>query len=870
MSTALARAAARLNEFQSLAPDAVRLARLASLAVRIESHLLRRLRLDLLPDADAGVEADLWFSPLIESRGTSSIVLHQHVASLLREHLANDRELFEQAYRCTAGAHTQLSAVLQLEEQVTAVALLNRDDGVDEIEEAFRPVLRTFKENDTRAMEIARWMLRAAPRLPAVVWRAPTAYALVHASSVMLGGRRVLPVLPSGADIDIDAIAWTVPALASAQRVDVGVELRGATLAFGDPAQAAVTIEIPSLVPVAEVRWTRDAVPVRTLVEAVPGTTVDLGVAVPLVSIRTVAGTTYTLQRQAAAEQPDKAPPPNIWRPRQARVLEPTWMHEACVQVGVSRTGPWITGVCLSPGVIVTARRPFGGAPLVAFVRHEGVVHQTVPVRDAKPDAGRAPNEKVLVLQRPEAMQSVTVLPLQAQITERQSYPNANVMIVPGPVRVIVAFESGTLGVEAHGGAGHDPLGELRVPERQLPGEFLGAPVILREGVAGVVTDVTTSVFPDATLHVTQSSELQPLLERQGAKAGGTTASLDFERVCYVSMPSGTKQVIGSRGEEQTIDFDQAYERVVRPAIAQARSANGAALQAIRIDHDFPSGVEDRFDAIEHAAIMVADITRLSSTVLYELGARHRARAAGTIVVHHSSAPVPFNLSQLRVFPYQFETDEIVRESVRVFSEVLSQALRTNRPDNQVHLALRESVRTDVDYSRTCFVDMPFGSKPASDRNGRSVPVDFNAIYHEIFEPAIQAVMLPEGFTLEPKRLDEIYSLGDIQRDNLQFLEYSRLVLVDITGLNANVMYDLGVRHRARKSGTVIFRQPGAPIPFDINQIRAFDYDVSPPENILKSRDLITRVLTEMLAKKLPESPNPFAPADPPTSRPSA
>ena len=40
-----------------------------------------------------------------------------------------------------------------------------------------------------------------------------------------------------------------------------------------------------------------------------------------------------------------------------------------------------------------------------------------------------------------------------------------------------------------------------------------------------------------------------------------------------------------------------------------------------------------------------------------------------------------------------------------------------------------------MDYSKICFVIMPFGKKPVGKRE-----VDFDRIYEEIFQPSIDAV----------------------------------------------------------------------------------------------------------------------------------
>src|SRR5262245_21599368 len=157
-----------------------------------------------------------------------------------------------------------------------------------------------------------------------------------------------------------------------------------------------------------------------------------------------------------------------------------------------------------------------------------------------------------------------------------------------------------------------------------------------------------------------------------------------------------------------------------------------------------------------------------------------------------------------------------------------------------------------IEYTKTCFVIMPFGKKKVGDQE-----VDFDFIYREVFAPAIEATPLPEGdgVRLVPKRTDQDFFAGDISQEMFEYLEYSRFALADISGLNANVFYELGVRHRAHEAGTAIFRQIGSPIPFDINTVKAFDYEYQPAENVPQARGLISRVLTESLQYNRLDSP---------------
>jgi tetratricopeptide (TPR) repeat protein len=155
-----------------------------------------------------------------------------------------------------------------------------------------------------------------------------------------------------------------------------------------------------------------------------------------------------------------------------------------------------------------------------------------------------------------------------------------------------------------------------------------------------------------------------------------------------------------------------------------------------------------------------------------------------------------------------------------------------------------------IDYTKTCFVIMPFGTKPV----GRH-KVNFDRVYDEIFKPAVASVKLPEGGGLRPARTDKDFFTGDIGQEMFQYLNESRFAIADITSLNPNVMYEIGVRHAARQSGTAIFRQGDATIPFDINHIKAFPYSYRPEKNAEAARRLIRRVLRESLAQNALDSP---------------
>lgn len=155
-----------------------------------------------------------------------------------------------------------------------------------------------------------------------------------------------------------------------------------------------------------------------------------------------------------------------------------------------------------------------------------------------------------------------------------------------------------------------------------------------------------------------------------------------------------------------------------------------------------------------------------------------------------------------------------------------------------------------MNYETICFVVMPFGVREVG-----GVKIDFDHVYETVLRPAIAGVSTPEGDALEVRRTDQDFFSGDITQDMFEYLEYSRLVVADITSLNPNVFYELGARHRARESGTIIVRQPGVVLPFDIRMVKAFPYEYAPEENAEASRQLIRRVIGESLVEERLDSP---------------
>jgi len=123
------------------------------------------------------------------------------------------------------------------------------------------------------------------------------------------------------------------------------------------------------------------------------------------------------------------------------------------------------------------------------------------------------------------------------------------------------------------------------------------------------------------------------------------------------------------------------------------------------------------------------------------------------------------------------------------------------------------------------FIVRPFGKKRVAITEGQSVEIDFDAIDQALIKPALVANGL-EGETTEI-----IAAAGNIRVDMFEMLITYDLVIADISIDNANVFYELGIRHGLRPKGTILLRfsTPGKDTPFDLKTDRYIAYDRNDP-----------------------------------------
>ncbi|MDT4898982.1 MAG: hypothetical protein QOH25_4059 [Acidobacteriota bacterium] len=125
------------------------------------------------------------------------------------------------------------------------------------------------------------------------------------------------------------------------------------------------------------------------------------------------------------------------------------------------------------------------------------------------------------------------------------------------------------------------------------------------------------------------------------------------------------------------------------------------------------------------------------------------------------------------------------------------------------------------------FVVMPFGIKeaqsvtPATD-NAPEKPA-INVSFDEVYDLLIKPALTKAGCV--PFRADKEPGAGDIRTDMYFELVTADVILADISILNANVFYELGVRHGVAPRGVFMIHGGWTRRPFDVAPDRTFDYD---------------------------------------------
>jgi hypothetical protein len=139
-----------------------------------------------------------------------------------------------------------------------------------------------------------------------------------------------------------------------------------------------------------------------------------------------------------------------------------------------------------------------------------------------------------------------------------------------------------------------------------------------------------------------------------------------------------------------------------------------------------------------------------------------------------------------------------------------------------------------------CFILMPFGIKGNADGS----TINFDRVYQDLIAPAVRDAQL------EPIRADQEVTGGIIHKPMFERLLLCPFAVADLTTANANVYYELGVRHAFKPFSTVQIIAEGSRLPFDVQMLRTIPYTLGPeglpdPNKIATTNAAITTFFRE-------------------------
>ncbi len=124
-----------------------------------------------------------------------------------------------------------------------------------------------------------------------------------------------------------------------------------------------------------------------------------------------------------------------------------------------------------------------------------------------------------------------------------------------------------------------------------------------------------------------------------------------------------------------------------------------------------------------------------------------------------------------------------------------------------------------------CFIIMPFTEAKFKDSSGVEIELTKGKLKHICDKLIIKAV---SEYSKKNVKFVSVHryekTRGNFVKGIISDLDNADLVIADLTGLNPNVFYELGIRHTL-KVGTIMITQSIASLPADLRSYVAFEYE---------------------------------------------
>lgn len=156
----------------------------------------------------------------------------------------------------------------------------------------------------------------------------------------------------------------------------------------------------------------------------------------------------------------------------------------------------------------------------------------------------------------------------------------------------------------------------------------------------------------------------------------------------------------------------------------------------------------------------------------------------------------------------------------------------------------------------SCFVIIGFGKK-TSYANGKARVLDLDQTYSLLLKPVFDSLNI-DCYRAIDKNLN-----ASIDKVMLQEIKNADIAIADISTLNANVMWELGVRHSLKPNHTIMIceKEQMTSIPFDINHFVVHQYTHSeegiPYMEVERFRTVLSNLVKGLLEQNPPLTDSP-------------
>lgn len=152
--------------------------------------------------------------------------------------------------------------------------------------------------------------------------------------------------------------------------------------------------------------------------------------------------------------------------------------------------------------------------------------------------------------------------------------------------------------------------------------------------------------------------------------------------LCFVIMPFGKKK----DSNDKLIDFDYVYSDFIRPVIEKA------GLSPIRADMEMMGGIihKPMYERLILCEYAIADLTAANANVFYELGIRYTAKPFTTFSIFETGTKIPFDLVDVRSFPYSLVDGKIegLENQIEQLVDYVKGVKEQKMPDSPVYQLL--------------------------------------------------------------------------------------------------------------------------------------------------------------------------------------